>query len=92
MSSCGVEVPEKSAGPVRVSRTNILEYFFHEELSLAVWVCAVASRMFFIHRKILRLAIHCGAGAEHDLLHAELHHHLHQVGAPCHVVAVVLQG
>ena len=47
--------------------------------------------MVFIDRQVLRLAVHGGAGAVHDLLHIELHHDLHQVGAARHVVPVVLE-
>ena len=48
--------------------------------------------MVFIDGKVLRLAVHRGAGAEDDLLDIELHHDLHQVDAPRDVVLVVLQG
>ena len=47
--------------------------------------------MVFIDGKVLRLAVHRGAGAEDDLFDIELHHDLHQVGAARDVVAVVLE-
>ena len=69
-----------------------LDDLLHEILGLAVRVCAVAGLMFLVHGEVLGLAVHRGRGAEHDLLDVELHHDLHEVGAPRHVVPVVLQG
>ena len=82
----GNVVPETS------SLTTDLDDLLHEILGLAVWVCAVAGLMFLVHGQVLGLAVHGGRGAEHDLLDVELHHDLHEVRAPCHVVPVILQG
>ena len=91
MSSDRIEISEESAAPVRVGRRDVLDDLLHEVLRLPVGVGAVPCLVLLVHRQILRLAVHRGAGAEDDLLDIELHHDLHQVGAARDVVAVVLE-
>ena len=92
MSAHRVEVPQQGAAPVRVCGGHVLDDLLHEELGLAVGIGAVPGRVLLVHGKVLRLAVHGGGGAEHDLRHPELHHDLHQVGGARHVVPVVLEG
>ena len=87
-----VEVPQEGAAPVRVGGADVLDDLLHEVLGLAVGVGAVAGGVLLVHGQVLGLAVHRGGGGEHNLLHPELHHHLHQVGATRHVVPVVLEG
>ena len=91
MSSHRVEISEESAAPVRVGGGHVFDDLLHEVLGLPVRVGAVSSLVLLVNRQILRLAVHSGARAEHDLLYVELHHDLHEVGAARDVVAVVLE-
>ena len=69
-----------------------LKYFVHEIFRFSIGIGTVPSRVIFIYREVLRLSIDRGTGANHDLLHLELRHDLHQVDGARHVVLVVLEG
>ena len=92
MGSDGIEVAQKHHLPVVVGHIDILQHLLQHALGLAVGVRAFSLRALLRDGHKGRISVYGRRGAEHDVLHAMLSHHIAEHQGSRDIIIVILDG
>ena len=89
MSSNRVEVAEQDHIPLRICLLHIGKNLLQHALRLSIRVCALSLRALLGDRDERRVSVYGSGGAEDDLLHAMLSHHVEKNQRTGDIVVVI---